>query len=170
MNPTEPGSTAERDADGDDGRHETRDEKADRNWGEVLQELRVTQTGTQLIAGFLLTLAFQQRFQRLDTYQITVYLILVFLAAFATAFGLAPVSMHRGLFRRHRKPMLVAIGDRYLRIILLLVSLLTSGVVLLIVDVVTGNRLFGVVSGVVVLAVLVVLLVVLPARERRSHG
>jgi uncharacterized membrane protein len=159
-----------RDADGRDGRDETRDERADRNWAEVLQELRVTQTGTQIIAGFLLTLAFQQRFQQLDTYQVTVYLILVFLAAFATAFGLAPVSMHRGLFRRHRKPTLVATGDRYLRIILILVSLLTAGVVLLVVDVVTESRLAGVVSGLVVLAALALLLVIIPARERRSSG
>lgn len=160
-----------RDADSADGREETASERADRNWGEVLQELRVTQTGTQIIAGFLLTLAFQQRFQDLDTYQITVYLILVFLAAFATGFGLAPVSMHRGLFRRHRKPMLVATGDRYLRIILILVSLLTAGVVLLIVDVVTGNRLGGALSGGVVLAGMAVLLITLPARQRhRDQG
>jgi hypothetical protein len=149
---------------GRDGRNETTNEKADRNWGEVLQELRVTQTGTQIIAGFLLTLAFQQRFQTLDTYQITVYVILVFLAAFATALGLAPVSMHRGLFHRHRKPMLVATGDRYLRAILVLVALLTAGVALLIVDVATGSRLGGILGGAAVLSVLVVLLIVLPAR------
>jgi Family of unknown function (DUF6328) len=157
--------TRVRGVEGDDGRNETPNEKADRNWGEVLQELRVTQTGTQIIAGFLLTLAFQQRFQQLDTYQITTYLVLVFLAAFATAVGLAPVSMHRGLFHRHRKRMLVSTGDRYLRLILILVSLLTSGVVLLIVDVVSHNRIAGIISGGVLLCVLASLLVVLPAVE-----
>ena len=31
----------------------------DRNWVELLQELRVLQTGVQILAGFLLTLPFQ---------------------------------------------------------------------------------------------------------------
>ena len=45
-----------------DGRDETPTQRADRNWGEVLQELRVLQTGTQILTGFLLALAFQQTF------------------------------------------------------------------------------------------------------------
>ena len=42
-------------ADAGSGRNETRNEKRDRNWNDLLQELRVMQTGTQIIAGFLLT-------------------------------------------------------------------------------------------------------------------
>ena len=37
------------DADPDDGRTETANQRADRNWSELLQELRVSQTGTQII-------------------------------------------------------------------------------------------------------------------------
>lgn len=37
----------------EDGRRETATERLDRHWVEQLQELRVMQTGTQLIAGFL---------------------------------------------------------------------------------------------------------------------
>ena len=37
----------------------------DRNWNEMLQELRVTQTGTQILTGFLLAIAFQNRFTEL---------------------------------------------------------------------------------------------------------
>ena len=51
------------------GRHETPDERADRNWNELLQELRVSQTGVQLLAGFLVTLPFQSRFAELDSFQ-----------------------------------------------------------------------------------------------------
>ena len=40
----------------------------DRNWNEILQELRVTQTGTQIFTGFLLTIAFQARFDELTTF------------------------------------------------------------------------------------------------------
>ena len=41
------------------GRNETREEQLDRNWMELIQELRVLQTGVQILAGFLLTLPFQ---------------------------------------------------------------------------------------------------------------
>ena len=54
------------DAVADDGRDETEAERLDRNWAELLQELRVVQTGTQILTGFLLTLVFQQRFTELD--------------------------------------------------------------------------------------------------------
>lgn len=56
-------------------RHETATERLDRNWVELLQELRVTQTGVQILAGFLLTLPFQQRFAGLDSVQTTAYLV-----------------------------------------------------------------------------------------------
>jgi len=55
------------DADPTDGRDESVNERMDRNWNEILQELRVTQTGTQIFTGFLLTIAFQQRFGDLTT-------------------------------------------------------------------------------------------------------
>ena len=48
---------------GPDGRNESPQEKADRKWGDILQELRVMQTGVQLLAGFLLTLPFQDKFE-----------------------------------------------------------------------------------------------------------
>ena len=110
----------------DDGRHETPNERLDRNWDELLQELRVTQTGTQLISGFLLTLLFQQRFAELDSFQVTIYLVLVALAAGATALGLAPVSLHRTLFRRHEKEQMVSIGNVLLKATLALVALLAG--------------------------------------------
>ncbi|MBK5250221.1 MAG: sodium:proton antiporter, partial [Actinomycetales bacterium] len=65
-------------------RHETPAERSDRNWDELMQELRVTQTGTQILTGFLLTLPFQQRFTDLRPDQVRVYLVLVALAVLAT--------------------------------------------------------------------------------------
>ncbi|MBN9194503.1 MAG: sodium:proton antiporter, partial [Microbacterium sp.] len=67
----------EDDALAGDGRDETEAERLDRNWDEILQETRVVQTGTQILTGFLLAIAFQQRFEDLDGYQIAVYLVLV---------------------------------------------------------------------------------------------
>ena len=65
----------------DDGRNETDEERLDRKWNDLLQELRVMQTGAQLTAGFLLTLPFQSSFQDLDDFSRRLYLGLVLLAA-----------------------------------------------------------------------------------------
>jgi hypothetical protein len=161
------------DVDAHDGRHETESERSDRNWSEILQELRVTQTGSQIISGFLLTVAFQPRFTQLDGYQYSVYGVLVGLAALSTILGLATVSLHRAEFHHHRKTAVVQWGSRLLTTTVIVVGTLSAGVVLLIFDVVFG-RAPGVIAGGVAAAVLLVLLVILPQRVRsggvpRSH-
>lgn len=153
----------------EDGRNETPAERSDRNWNDILQELRVTQTGTQIISGFLLTLAFQPRFSELDQEQVVVYLVLVCLAAASTALGLAPVGLHRTLFHRHEKARMVIIGNRLLVATLWLVSILASGVVLFIFDVVVGREA-GAMAGAATGAVLVIVLVVLPWIAQRGRG
>jgi hypothetical protein len=158
------------DIDPEDGRTESATQRADRNWNEILQELRVTQTGTQLISGFLLAIAFQQRFSTLDAFQVDVYLVLVILAAGSTALGLAPVALHRQLFRHHEKAQTVAIADRMLKVTLALVALLTSGVVFFIFDVTLGLTA-AIATGVGILVALVLLLVFFPAIVlRRLRG
>ena len=122
-----------------DGRDETQAERLDRNWNEILQELRVVQTGTQILTGFLLTVAFQQRFAELDGYQVTVYLVLVALAALATLLALTPVSLHRALFRRQAKPTLVRSANGLLLATLVTVLLTLAGTALLIFDIVAGH-------------------------------
>jgi hypothetical protein len=148
------------------GRHESAEQRSDRNWNEILQELRVIQTGTQIISGFLLTIAFQPRFTQLDTYQVAVYLVLVVLAATSTALLLAPVSLHRTLFRRHEKPRMVTIASKLLIATLWVVAILAAGVVLLVFDVVLG-RAQGAVAGIATAVILIVALIVLPALARR---
>lgn len=73
------------------GRHETPTERWDRNWSDIQQELRIVQTGTQILAGFLLTLPFQQRFTMLSTSEEVVYLVLVALAVVITVVALSAV-------------------------------------------------------------------------------
>lgn len=119
-------------ADAGSGRNETRNEKMDRNWDDLLQELRVMQTGTQIIAGFLLTLPFQRRFTELDEFAIIMYLILVVLAASATCLMLVPVAMHRELFGLRIKNRLVASGHRIVSVVLWLIGLLVMGTTALI--------------------------------------
>lgn len=88
-------------------RDESPAERIDRNWTELLQEVRVVQTGVQLLTGFLLTLPFQDRFQRLSDESQALYLIAVVLSIGSTACLVAPVAMHRLLFRHGARPLLV---------------------------------------------------------------
>ncbi|WP_426979778.1 DUF6328 family protein [Pseudarthrobacter sp. O4] len=139
----------------------------DRNWMELLQELRVLQTGVQILAGFLLTLPFQSRFETLDDVQITLYLANVALAALTTALILLPVSVHRRLFRLRLKATLVSSADRIAKVALAGVALLSVGTSALVFDV-TAGRTAGFTAGAVLLAALLILLVFVPGRLRRQ--
>ena len=139
-----------------DGREENENERLDRHWGDILQELRVVLSGTQIVSGFLLAVAFQQRFVELDSYQLTVYLVLVVLAALATAVGLAPVVLHRALFRKLEKDRVVLLGNRYLMTTAILVAVLAVGVCHLIFDFVLG-RGAGVIAAIAAVVTVLVL-------------
>src|ERR1700751_6375920 len=93
-------------------RGETEIERLDRNWNSLLQELRVVQTGVQLLTGFLLTLPFQQRFDVLGEHMRMVYLATVGFSVSAVVLLVAPVAMPRLLFRRHRLQVLVSAAHR----------------------------------------------------------
>ncbi|MFC7025195.1 DUF6328 family protein [Promicromonospora thailandica] len=149
-----------------DDRGESPAQRADRNWNELLQELRVMQTGVQILTGFLLTLPFQSRFADLDHYQRTVYLVLVVTAVIATALIVAPVSVHRSLFRQQMKRVIVTQADRLARVALGVLALVMTGATLLVFDVVVG-RTEGIVAGATVLVVLALVWVVLPEVLRR---
>jgi Family of unknown function (DUF6328) len=110
-------------------RHESLIRRLDRNWSEILQELRVAQTGVQLLTGFLLTLPFQQRFARLDDLQVGIYLATVALACGATVLLIAPVMVHRILFRGHQRRVLVSMAHRCAIGGLLLLGLTIVGVI-----------------------------------------
>jgi hypothetical protein len=132
-----------------DGRDETPTERADRNFDELLQELRVAQTGVQILFAFLLTVPFTQRFGQVTAEQRVVYLITLVVTALATSCLIAPVSQHRILFQRHRKPVLVAVASRLAIAGLAFLLLSVTGSVYLVFDVVEGGWLAGVVGAAV---------------------
>ena len=152
-----------------DGRDETPNERSDRNWNDILQELRVALTGTQLISGFLLAVAFQPRFEDLDDYQLVLYLILVGLAGLATVIGLAPVTLHRTLFRRQVKERVVRTGNRLLIAHLVVVALLVVGVTSLVFDFAL-DRTAGLIALGVGAVVVVGLWFVLPRMQAAKDG
>lgn len=150
------------------GRNETPNQRADRNFSELLQELRVLQTGVQILTGFLLTLPFQARFEELDSYQRTLYLILVSFAVITTGVILGPVSAHRALFHRGLKPTLVQASNALARLALLLLSLTVTGTVMLAFDVVLSRRA-GWVAGSIAFVALLTLWWIVPRLLSRKR-
>jgi hypothetical protein len=128
-------------------RGETDLERIDRNYNDLLQELRVTQTGVQILFAFLLTLAFTQRFTEITSFQRTIYVTTLLCAAAATALIIAPVSYHRIVFRRRLKPRLVRAANRFAIGGLGFLVIAMSGSVLLIVDVVLDGSIVAWLAG-----------------------
>jgi hypothetical protein len=100
-------------------------QRLDRNFLELLQELRVAQTGVQILFAFMLGLAFTPRFGTLAAGQQVVYLVTLVCAASSAGLLIAPVSYHRTVFRHRLKAQLVATGHRYAvgGLVLLLIAL-----------------------------------------------
>ena len=134
-----------------------------RNWTELIQELRSTQTGVQVLTGFLLAAPFTDAFDDLDRVQLTAYLFVLSGAVSASMAVLAPVAYHRILFRRDRRPWLVESANRIARAGLVLAALTMCGVVFLAFDLAAG-RTAGVVASVVAFMAYVVLWLVVPLR------
>ncbi len=148
-------------------RGETEVERLDRNWNSLLQELRVEQTGVQLLTGFLLTLPFQQRFDVLGPCMRIVYLATVGCSVSSTLLLIAPVAIHRLLFRRHRLEVLVSAAHRCAQAGLMLLGLAMTGVTGIIFAAVAGPNA-GYAAGACVLALFALFWLVVPLLLR-SH-
>jgi len=146
-----------------DGRDESEDERLDRNWDELLQELSVAQTGIQLLSGFLLTLPFTQVFDGLDDAQKWLYLGLVVLAGVAVGLTLTPIMLHRRVLRDHVKGPVVETGQVLSQVVIAAVAVLIVGTSTLIFSVVISWTA-GLVAGAALAVVLTTLLGVVPRR------
>jgi uncharacterized protein DUF6328 len=154
---------------GDDRRRQDEDdpEAADRRYNELLQELRVAQTGVQFLFAFLLSLAFTQRFLDLTDFQRWLYVASLITASVAASLLIGPVPLHRILYRRGLKPRLVRGTDLMARAGLAVLAVAINGSVLLVLDVVLDRAVAFVLAGLTTLW-FVLLWYVLPmtARER----
>ncbi len=110
-----------------------------RNWTELIQEIRATQTGVQILTAFLLTLPFMDRFGELDELQRATYLVLMSSSVVTSGVVLAPVAFHRILFRQRRRAWLVEAANQCARIGLVLLAFTMAGVVFLVFDLVLGR-------------------------------
>ncbi|MEU6812545.1 DUF6328 family protein [Streptomyces sp. NPDC046831] len=110
------------------GRNETEEERADRKWGELIQEVRVAQTGVQILFGFLLTVVFQPKYATLEHSNQMIYILTVVLGACATGALIGPVSLHRLVAGRRVKPQAVRWASRmtFIGLVLLLATMTSS--------------------------------------------
>jgi hypothetical protein len=114
-----------------DPRDESEAQRDDRNLAELLQELRISGLGVQVLFGFLLSLPFTARFGRLSDGQRDLYLASLALSAVATALLLGPVAYHRIVFRHRQKEPLVRAASVMATLGLATVGLAISAAVLL---------------------------------------
>jgi hypothetical protein len=140
-------------------------QRADRNFHELLQELRVTQTGVQILFAFLLGLSFTPRFATISEFQCDVYVVTLVASAITTALLIAPVAAHRLQFQRGRKVALVLLVHRCVLAGLAWLLVTMTGAMLLVLDVVVGTPAAVSVSAVVA-GCFVVLWFVLPGYRR----
>ncbi|MFE3879776.1 DUF6328 family protein [Kitasatospora sp. NPDC059146] len=112
--------------------------RADRRLVELLQELRVLQTGVQIVFAFLLGVAFTPRFSELSDAQQDIYVTTLLLTVVAAAVLATPVALHRGLYRHPGKARIVDVSARIAQYGLLLLASALTGAVLLVLDVVLG--------------------------------
>lgn len=151
-------------------RDESEAQRLDRNMGELLQELRVAQTGVQILFAFLLTLAFQQRFTEVDSFGRTVYVIALGCALLSSGFLIAPVGYHRLVFRRAMKEEVVRIANAFALTGLAWLSIALGGALTVILDVMFSKEV-AMGGGIVALVFLGVLWFVIPlARLRAKRG
>ncbi|HYY10489.1 MAG TPA: DUF6328 family protein [Kineosporiaceae bacterium] len=146
---------------------ETDSERADRNFNDILQELRVAQTGVQILFGFLLTIPMQARFERLDGVERTLLVVAVLLLACATACIIAPVAWHRALFRHRLKKEIVDASNTFAKAGLAFLGLGITVSIVLMLDLVLA-RWVAITFGVSLAVLLLALWVVSPVLRRRG--
>lgn len=142
---------------------ETSEQTINRNWTELVQELRATQIGVQVIIGFLLAMPYTSKFDTLDRFEKGAYLVVLSIAVAATIAVLSPIAYHRILFRRGLRPWLVETANTIARIGLVLAALSMCGVVFLAFDLAAGTGA-GVAASLAAFVSYVVLWLVVPLR------
>jgi hypothetical protein len=149
-------------AGGGPGREETPEERADRLWDEMLQEVRVCQTGAQILFGFLLSVAFTPRFAGLGGFDKTLYVVTVVLGACATGALITPVCLHRVLSGHDLKPLLVRVAGKFVALGLGLLAMTIGFALLLLLRTATGHAALAWTLSAVVLGWIAVCWLLLP--------
>jgi O-antigen/teichoic acid export membrane protein len=126
-------------------------ERLDRHWNEMLQELRLAQTGTQILFAFLLSIAFTNRFQDADAFTHDVFVVTLVAAAFAVGLLLAPVAFHRMVFQKQLRDRMIPIAHHLASGGMVFLVVAMCGGVLLAIDAILDRTVALVIVAVVAL-------------------
>lgn len=153
-------------ATGPTDRDETTSERADRNFEELLGELRVALPGVQVLFAFLLIVPFNDRFRNLSETGESFYLATLLCTALAAAFLIAPGMNHRLVFRQGDKERLVELSNRFTIIGSSLLALSMISALVLVTDLVFDGPIV-VITGAALTIAIVMLWYVMPLRRMR---
>jgi len=120
-------------------RDETEAQRIDRNFTELLGELRIALPGVQVLFAFLLTVPFAQGFTSLTRFERDLYLVVLLLTALASALLIAPTAYHRMLFRKGYKPDILFFANRAAMAGLGVLALAMTGAILLVSHLIFGQ-------------------------------
>jgi hypothetical protein len=123
--------------------------RLDRELMELLNELRVTLPGVQVLFAFLLTVPFSQRFERVNDLQKDAYLVALIATALGSALLIAPAPYHRIRFRDRDKEAMLRIANRLALAGTVMLALGMSSAVFFVTDFLWRSPLPGIVTGVV---------------------
>jgi hypothetical protein len=139
--------------------------RSQRNFNELLQELRVAQSGVQILFGFLLAVTFTESYERATRFQHGVHLATVLLAVAAIALFTAPAAWHRVLFRQGQRDRIVRHANTFALSGMAVLAAAMTGTVLLLTDVIIGQPWSTIIT-ILVAAGFLTLWFALPARHR----
>jgi hypothetical protein len=127
------------------------EERVSRELDELLQQLRITLPGVQVLFAFLLTVPFTERFHLVDGISRDMFFVAFLTTTAATALLLTPVAYARIQFRQYDKERLLRLGTfaAILGLALLAISLSASAFV--VTEVLFSNRAAGLVSALALL-------------------
>ena len=147
-------------------RNETELERHDRNLVELLQEVRVVQTGVQVLFGFLLAAPLTTHFPQLGPVRHVEYFVTLVFTGIAAVLLIAPTAFHRVLFRRGDKEYLVNTANQFAIAGLAAVAISMTGAMAFVSDILFG-RWAALLTGALALATCVVLWALVPLARRR---
>lgn len=119
---------------------------ADRSFAETLQEVRVAQTGIQLLVAFLLTAPFAPEFAMHTAAERALYVTSLVAGAFSSALLIAPVSFHRLVYGRRMKRELVRAANRLTQYAMAFMLISVVSALTLVLVTVTGNQTAAVIT------------------------
>lgn len=129
-----------------DGADEPEQARLARNMNELLQELRVAQTGVQILFAFLLSVAFAARFGTASQFERVTMVTTVALTTVSAGLLMAPAAWHRVYFREGRRGDIIRWGNRFAVTGMAFLAAAMTGAVLLVVDAVLGTLTAAVIA------------------------